>query len=298
MIVLVTGGAGFIGSNLIQHLLCHENVDYIYSLDNYSSGTVDNEIQHERVHYVRGNTWDIYQIEELMSITPTVVFHFGEFSRIVHSFDVPEYVFQSNLYGTSLIMKYCSQKQAKMIYACSSSIFGNGGNDKNLNPYSWAKATIVELLKNYEQWFGLHYAITYFYNVYGPRQIEEGNYATVIGLFERQVRTGQPLTVVSPGTQTRCFTHVEDIVKGLLAVAFQGGQGDGYHLCTDQNTSILELASWFQHEFVFIPERRGERLQSCIPTETRATTELGWTPQIKLQEYVSQIIQHDAEKEK
>ena len=284
---LVTGGAGFVGSNLIKTLIDNKHVKAIVSLDNYTSGNTTNHV--EGVEYIRGNTWDIMDVVRLTDFAPTVVFHFGEFSRIVQSFDNPELVFRSNLMGTALVIQYAVQKNAKLVYSGSTAIFGNGMVDQHLNPYAWTKAKNVELLSNMHNWYGLRYACCYFYNVFGAGQISSGPYATVIGIFEKQFRDGVPLTVVSPGTQTRAFTHIDDIIRGVMLVA-EHGLGDDYTLGTTENISILDIARMFRGaDIAFIPERRGERKSSCI-LYSRARKELGWSPVKRVENYIENVV--------
>ena len=280
---LVTGGAGFVGSALIRDLV--RVSERVISLDSYESGSVANHVP--GVTYLRGSTaaWDAHQ--ELVDFAPTHVFHFGEFSRIVPSFDDPELVLESNLTGTHRIVMYALRKGAKLVYSGSSAIFGDSMRDQHLNPYAWTKAKNVELIRNFGEWFGLKYAIAYFYNVYGPGQISTGAYATVIGVFERQFREQRPLTVVEPGTQTRAFTHISDIVAGLRLVA-ERGDGDGYFLGTETNVAILDVVAMFESDFVMVPERRGERLSSQI-NASRAREELAWAPRVDLASYVAEV---------
>ncbi|RPF81679.1 MAG: NAD-dependent epimerase/dehydratase family protein [Rhodothermaceae bacterium TMED105] len=282
--ILVTGGAGFVGSSIIKELKKRDNDCVIKSLDNYTSGYASNHI--EGVEYIEGDTWDIDTIETLEAFQPDLVFHFGEFSRIVPSFEHPELALKSNQYGTLQVLNYCLRKKAKLVYSGSSAIFGNDMKDQHLNPYSWSKAKNIELIHNFKDWFGLQFAICYFYNVYGPGQILNGTYATVIGIFEKQFAQSLPLTVVSPGTQTRAFTHISDIVSGVLLVASQG-EGDRYFLGNTENVSILDVADMFGSTYTLIPERRGERVKSVIH-ESRARTELGWIPKVELRKYIKE----------
>ena len=287
MRILITGGAGFVGYNLIKSLLQRDDVEHIISLDNYSSGFQSNHIKDDRISYIKGNTWDIESIIILQEFQTTHVFHFGEFSRIVLSFQKVSKTFKSNGYGTQQVLEYCVQKKAKLIYSGSSAIFGSGNS--NLSPYSWLKEKNIELIKNYEKWYDLSYSICYFYNAYGPRQIKEGEYATVIGIFEDQYKKNKPLTIVGDGLQTRIFTHIDDIVEGLIKVALFGN-GDHYHLGHYKSISILDLAKMFKTSHVFIPERRGERTHS-IMQESRAETELGWKAKKDLfDDYISHIL--------
>ena len=284
--MLIIGGAGFIGSNIIEALLERKLAENIVSLDNYSSGTSKNHFKDERVSYFGGSSWDILESRnaEFEALQPDVVFHLGEFSRIVTSFPKVNYVFESNSLGTQRVLEYCVRKNAKLVYSGSSSTFGNDGRDSNLSPYAFLKKQNIQLIHNYGEWFGLKFAITFFYNVYGPRDIEQGEYATVVATFRRQYAAGEPLTVVLPGTQRRIFTHVNDIVSGLLLVA-ERGEGDGYKLAGDDDVSVQELANMFGTNVTYVPERRGERFSSVCET-SRARTELGWTPQVSLASYV------------
>jgi UDP-glucose 4-epimerase len=279
--ILVTGGAGFIGSSLIKKLktLYDESIKII-SLDNYSSGSPKNHTT--GVLYINSNTWDILNIIELKDFKPDYVFHFGEFSRIPQSFDEPNKVFKSNTFGTQQVIQYCINKDCKLIYSGSSAIFNN---DYNATPYTWTKAKNIELIKNYQEWFNLKYSICYFYNVYGPGQITEGSYATVIGIFEKQYLENKPLTVVRPGTQTRCFTHIDDIVNGIIAVAVLGS-GDGYHLGCKDEISVIDVTEMFDTNYVFVKERRGERTRSSYIENNKAETELNWKADRKLSDYI------------
>lgn len=285
MQILVTGGAGYIASNLIKSLKQKFPECEIISLDNYTSGFESNHV--EGVKYIRGNTWDISKIDQIQKFHPKYVFHLGEFSRIVLSFKKPNETFQSNSYGTQQILNYCIEKNAKLIYSGSSAIFGNNGEDKNLNPYAWTKGTNIFLIKNYANWFGLDYAIVYFYNVFGKNHITQGEYATVIGIFEKQYKNNEPLTIVEPGLQTRSFTHIDDIVKGIIIVA-EKGSGDEYYLSSKNDISILDIAKMFNHPYIFIEKKRGERTSSEIKI-SRAETELGWKADIQISDYIKDI---------
>ena len=207
MNILITGGAGFVGTALIKKLLKKYKSCNIISIDNYSAGSKENHVSSKRVIYLERNTADLsIPIPELHDFNPDVVFHFGEYSRIVTSFDNINLCWDYNMQGSKAVLDYCLEKKCKLIYSASSSKFGNDGKDENLSPYAWMKSKVVELIKNYSEWFGLRYDITYFYNAYGPGQIRTGDYATVIGIFEDQYSKGEPLTVVSPGEQSRDFT--------------------------------------------------------------------------------------------
>ena len=286
MKILVTGGAGFVGSNLIKKLKEHygESAE-ITSLDNYFTGTKENHVK--GVTYLHGPTWDI---DEIFAPTETfdLVYHFGEYSRIVKSFDDIEYASKTILYGTPKVLEMCRKWKAKIIYSASSSKFGNDGKDENLSPYSWMKSKMVELIKNYSEWYGLEYEICYFFNVYGPGQIMSGDYATVIGIFERLHSHSKPLTVVSPGTQSRDFTHIYDVVEGVILASEKGLQGE-WHFRSGENVTIIEVANMFNWDYIFVPERKGERFTSeLFASDTE--DKLDWKPQHKLKDWIDAII--------
>ncbi|GLY08620.1 NAD dependent epimerase/dehydratase [Actinoplanes sp. NBRC 101535] len=286
--LLVTGGAGFVGAALVKALLTEFPDAAVVSLDNYFTGTPANHVNDPRVTYLDGSTVDIAKIWADHGLgAPEIVFHLGEYSRIVQSFEDHDLTWDFNLLGTKEVVKFSAGHGAKLIYAGSSSKFGNDGEDENLNPYAWTKAKNIEYIKNYANWYGLDYAITYFYNVYGPGQITEGKYATVIGIFERQYLAGRPLTVVAPGTQTRDFTHIEDIVRGLVLVS-RSGSGDGYLLGTGREWPLAEVAGMFGVEHVLIPELRGERTRGQADTTKAAG--LGWAPQRRLDAYIADFV--------
>ena len=295
--VLVTGGAGFVGTALIRKLLRKFKDIEIVSIDNYSSGKKTNHSKSKRVTYLTKDTIDLVardlslqntKMDIADSFEPEVVFHFGEFSRIVTSFDKFDICWDYNMNGTRKVLDYCVAKKAKLIYSASSSKFGNDGKDENLSPYAWMKAKMVELIKNYSVWFDLKYEITYFYNAYGPGQVRTGDYATVIGIFEEQFKNGEPLTVVSPGNQTRDFTHVNDIVNGVILAAKKGKQ-DEYPLGTATSHKIIDVAKMFGDNYTMIPERRGERFYGkAIPSLTYE--HLRWRASIKLEDYIANIV--------
>lgn len=280
--ILVTGGAGFVGSNLIRKIKEIYPDSNIIVLDNYFTGKAVNVP--EGVLVIQASTWQIEDYFSESEGTFDIVFHFGEYSRIVSSFKDIDYVLKTNLHGTTRVLEMCRKWGAKLIYSASSSKFGNNGQDENLSPYAWMKSKIVELIKNYHEWWGLKYEICYFFNVYGPGQITSGDYATVVGIFERQYNDGEKLTVVSPGTQTRDFTHIEDIVEGVIKATESGENGE-WHLRSGTAISIIELANMFQTEWEIIPARRGERL-SAEPIETDTEEKLNWKPKWEIQDYI------------
>lgn len=292
--VLITGGAGFVGSNLIKRIKQDYPQATIVSLDNYFTGTPDNHVP--GVEYYRGHTMDAHRIFENLEVPFDTVFHFGEYSRIVQSFEDIKIASDSILVGTPRILELCKEWGAKLIYSASSSKFGNDGKDENLAPYSWMKAKMVELIKNYGDWFGLEYQINYFFNVYGPGQITTGDYATVVGIFERQYLNDEECTVVFPGTQSRDFTHVDDIIEGVVksaeyldrAVAEDHDNiGREWFLRSGVSRTIIEVAEMFGN-WKFIPERKGERTHSAsIDGDTNER--LGLNPTDRLEEWINEI---------
>ena len=275
--IVVTGGAGFVGSNLCRRLVLLGAK--VISLDNYFTGSRDNHIA--GVDYREGHTKNI---EQIISETPDLVYHLGEYSRVEKSLeDSPELVWDLNKQGTFAVLEFCRKKNCKIVYAGSSTKFSDGGHGRNLTPYTWTKASNTELVKNYGKWYGLPFAITYFYNVYGPGEISHGPYSTLIGIFSEEFKQGQPLTVVSPGTQERNFTHIEDIVDGLILVGAKG-EGDDFGIGANEAYSILDVARMFGGKIIMLPERRGNRLTSCI--DTTRITELGWTQKHKLENHI------------
>ena len=280
MKVLVTGGAGFIGSHLCQRLALNNNE--VYSLDNYSTGSVNNHV--ENVTYIRGDTSDI---QKIISFKPDYVYHLGEYSRVEQSFDDIEKVWKYNKDGIFAVLQFCRNVGAKIIYAGSSTKFGDGGLGRSQSPYAWTKASNTELVENYGQWFGVSYAITYFYNVYGEREISEGKYATLIALFKKKYLSGEKLTVVSPGTQKRNFTYIDDIVDGLVLVG-ENGYGDEFGIGSPDSYSIIEIAEMFGTEIEMLPERKGNRMTAEVVTLKTET--LGWIPKFSVVNYIKDIV--------
>jgi UDP-glucose 4-epimerase len=281
MKILVTGGAGFIGSHLCEELI--KDVDnYVVSLDNYSSGSVDNHIK--GVKYIHGDSIDI---DDLVDFAPNIVYHLGEYSRVEQSFADIDIVWKSNNNGIFSVLKFCLKNKSKLIYAGSSTKFGDGGLGKSQSPYAWIKASNTELVENFGEWFGLSYAITYFYNVYGGREISNGKYSTLIAIFMAKYNKGSPLPVVSPGTQLRNFTYIDDIISGLILVG-KSGWGDNYGIGSSKSHSILEIAKLFGSEIEMLPERKGNRSSSAVICDK--TRELGWNETKKIEDYINSII--------
>lgn len=279
--ILVTGGAGFIGSHLCARLV--QDGNRVISLDNYFTGSVDNHVA--GVDYREGHTKDI---ERHVPETPDIVYHLGEYSRVEKSFEDVERVWDLNQYGTFAVLEFARRRASKLVYAGSSTKFGDNGLGRDQSPYAWSKASMTDLVKNYGEWFNLDYAITYFYNVYGPGERSDAM-GTVVAIFKEQYRKGLPLGVVAPGTQKRIFTHIDDIVDGLIAVG-ERGSGDGYGIGGDDTLSIIDLARLFGVEIMMLPPRQGNRAVAAIDTsQTRA---LGWSPKHSLASDISDFIAH------
>jgi len=288
MNILITGGSGFIGSHLIKKLLeIYTNI-HIFSIDNYLSGSPNNDyIEDKRIIYLKNSSININKIPIVNQVKFDILFHFGEYSRISTSFEEPNVVFENNLTGTYQVLEFCRKNKCKLVYSGSSSIFGNNMNDQHHSPYPWSKAKNIELIKNYHKWYNLQFTIVYFSNVYGAGQISEGKYATLIGIFENLYKKNKKLTVVKPGTQKRDFTHIDDTIDGILKASI-GYYGDGYVIRTGTQYSILDVAKMFKTDFVFIDEQRGNRTQSSGSMENMK--KLGWKSKINLKEYINNII--------
>lgn len=277
--ILVTGGAGFVGSRLCARLASLGHA--VISLDNYFTGSKENHVA--GVEYRDGHTKDVATV---VPEKPDLVFHLGEYSRVEKSFEEPARVFDLNLAGTTGVVEYCRGNGAKLVYAGSSTKFGDGGLGRDQSPYAFSKALNTELVKNYGAWYDLPYAISYFYNVYGPGE-RAGAYGTVIEIFNQKVKKGESLSVNAPGTQKRNFTHVDDIVDALVLIG-EKGMGDDFGIGDDEAFSIMEVATMFDAPIEMHPEVKGNRMTSEINTEkTRA---LGWEPSRKLPDYIHGLI--------
>jgi len=275
--ILVTGGAGFIGSNLCERL-AQMPEHQVWSLDNYSTGSKQNHV--DGVNYIEGETANI---ADLIDFNPDFIYHLGEYSRVEQSFDDIQKVWRYNKDGIFAVLQFCCQTGAKLIYAGSSTKFGDGGLGRSQSPYAWTKASNTELVENYGTWFNTPYAIVYFYNVYGKREISNGKYATLIALFKEKMQRGEPLTVVSPGTQKRNFTHINDIVDGLVLVG-ENGYGDEFGIGSPESYTILEIAQMFGGEIIMLPERKGNRMTADVVTSK--TEALGWRAKENIRDYI------------
>jgi len=277
--ILVTGGAGFVGSHLCERLAQDSNNE-VYSLDNYFTGSEANHVPN--VTYIKGDTKDI---ASLVTFTPDMVYHLGEYSRVEQSFDDIQKVWEYNKDGIFAVLEFVRKAGCKILYAGSSTKFGDGGLGRTASPYAWTKATNTELVQNYGAWFNVPYAITYFYNVYGPREIQTGKYATLIALFKEKMKNNEILTVVSPGTQKRNFTHIDDTIDALVLVG-ENGLGDEFGIGSGEAFTIKEVAEMYGGTIEMLPERRGNRMVAeVVSDKTRA---LGWAPKRKLAEYIAE----------
>ena len=281
--ILVTGGAGFVGTNLIRLLLKKTNYKII-SLDDYSSGSKKNHIKNKRVQYLKGRTSDIEKLinkpKELNSI-----FHFGEFSRIFQSFLRMNRCIESNNIGSNAVFNFCLKNKIKLIYSATSASLGNHGNDKNLSPYAFSKAKNLELLENLKKWFNFKYEVIYFYNVYGPNQIIRGHMATVIGIFEDYYKKRKPLPVVKPGTQTRRFTHINDTVN-ICYFAWKKNLCRHYSIANKKSYSLLEVAKMFNSKIKYLPKRPGERYASALTNKNLSNKMYKYFGKIDLKNYI------------
>jgi UDP-glucose 4-epimerase len=287
-ILIVTGGAGFIGSNLIEELIKFRKYKII-SLDNYSSGNKKNHIKNLRVKYLKGNTKDSNKLLMKYSKNIHTIFHFGEFARIFQSFKKFDDCCESNIKGTYELFKFALKNRIRIIYSATSANLGNQGQDMNLSPYAFTKANNLELLENFNKWFNLKYEVIYFYNVYGPRQICKGNMATVVGIFENCFLNKKLLPIVKPGTQTRRFTHVRDTVKGCV-IAWKKNKNAHYSVASDKSYSITQLAKMFSSKIKYLPERAGERFLSALTLKNLNNKIIRLEAKIKLKDYIKDFL--------
>ena len=285
--IVITGGAGFVGTNLIN-LLLKKTKYKIISIDNYSSGLKKNHIKDKRLNYIKADTSNISQIlENPKSINS--IFHFGEFARIYQSFIKTNECINSNSVGTNAIFSYCLKNKIKLIYSATSASLGNKGNDKNLSPYAFTKAKNLELLENLKRWFNFKYEVIYFYNVYGPYQICKGEMATVIGIFEDHYKSKKPLPIVKPGNQTRRFTHINDTVD-ICYKAWKQNLCRHYSIAHQKNYSILNVAKMFETKIKYLPKRPGERYASALTNMHLSNKVYQHFGKINLRNYIKNIV--------
>ena len=287
-IIVVTGGAGFVGSNLIK-LILKKTKYKILSIDNYSSGTTKNHIKNKRIKYVKENTKNIDKILKNKTKKIKTIFHFGEFSRIYQSFMKMNECIESNSVGSHAIFNFCLNNNIKLIYSATSANLGNKGNDKNLSPYAFTKAKNLEMLENLKKWFKMKFEIIYFYNVYGPGQISVGAMATVIGIFENLYKKNKPLTVVKPGNQSRRFTHILDTVEACY-FAWRKNECKHYSISNKKSYTILQVAKLFHSKIKMLPPREGERYASALTNMNLSNKVYKMFGKIQLKDYINKVI--------
>ena len=280
--IVITGAAGFIGSNLCERLVKDNE---IVGIDNYFTGSKNNHI--DGVTYIESNAENIENVLAELNFKPDIVYHLGEYSRVEQSYDDVGTVLEYNTKGIVNILEYIRKTKCKLIYAGSSTKYSDIGKDGS--PYAWTKATNTELVKNYGKWYNIDYAITYFYNVYGPREISDGKYSTLIAKFAKAMKEGSALTVVRPGTQKRNFTHISDTVNALVLIG-ENGAGDEYGIGSPEAFSVQEVAEMFNPEknkIIYLNERKGNRMSAEVVTDK--TRELGWESKKNLKDYISEL---------
>ena len=285
--ILITGGAGFVGTNLVKYFVKHTKFKII-SLDNYSSGNKKNHIKSNRVKYIRGETKNIKEIIKNPKIIHSV-FHFGEFARIFQSFLKMEECLNSNSVGSKAVFNFCLNNKIKLIYSATSASLGNQGKDKNLSPYAFTKAKNLELLENLKKWFNFKYEVIYFYNVYGPHQISKGDMATVVGIFEEQFKLRKPLTVVRPGTQSRRFTHIDDTINTCI-YAWKKNKSRHYSIANRKSYSIIGVAKMFNSKIKYLKARPGERYASALTNKNLSNKVYKQFGKISLKKYIDDFI--------
>ena len=287
-ILVVTGGAGFVGSNLISELLKFKKFTII-SIDNYSSGFSKNHIKNKKIKYLKGSTKNIQILLKNYVGRIHSIFHFGEFARIYQSFKKINECFSSNIEGSSNVFNFALKNKIRLIYSATSASLGNKGQDMNLSPYAFSKAKNLELLENLKKWFGFRYEVIYFYNVYGERQICTGDMATVVGIFEDHFKRGEKLPVVKPGTQARRFTYVLDTVKACI-FAWRANKCKHYSIASKKSYSIVELARMFKSKISYLPVRKGERFASALTRMNLNNRIIKLTAKIKLSDYIKNFL--------
>ena len=289
--IIITGGAGFVGTNLIRFLL-KKTKFHLISLDNYSSGTKKNHIKNKRVKYIRGHTKNINNlIKDPKNVHS--IFHFGEFARIYQSFLKMDECVESNFLGSNAVFNFCLINNIKLVYSATSASLGNNGKDKNLSPYAFSKATNLEQLENFKKRFRFKYEVIYFYNVYGTNQISKGSMSTVIGIFEHHYLKKKSMPVVRPGTQTRRFTHIDDTIE-VCYLAWKKNLNRHYIIANTKSYSIYEVAKMFKSNIKYLPKRSGERFNSALVNKNLSNRIFRYFGKRELKEYIENFIKHNS----
>ncbi|MDB4612796.1 NAD-dependent epimerase/dehydratase family protein [Candidatus Pelagibacter sp.] len=295
-LIVITGGAGFVGSNLIEYFLKKTKFKII-SLDNYSSGSKNNHILNKRVRYIKSDTKQISKILKIYKNRIDAIFHFGEFSRIYQSFLNMNECIQSNSIGSNAVFDFCLTNKIKLIYSATSASLGNNGRDKDLSPYAFTKSKNLELLENLKKWFNFKYEVIFFYNVYGPRQICKGKMATVIGIFEDHYKNNKPLPIVRPGTQSRRFTHIEDTVN-ICFLAWKKNKCRFYSISNKKSFTINQVAKIFNSKIKYFPYRKGERFASALTNLSLSNNIHKYFGNINLKDYIQNFCKNHQKSQK
>jgi UDP-glucose 4-epimerase len=290
-VLVVTGGAGFIGSNLVSELLKFKKFKVV-SIDNYSSGHVKNHIKNKKVRYLKDSTKNIEILLKNYVGKIHTIFHFGEFARIYQSFKKINECFSSNIEGSLNVFNFALKNKIRLIYSATSASLGNKGQDMNLSPYAFSKAKNLELLENFKKWFGFRYEVVYFYNVYGEKQICKGDMATVVGIFEDHFKRGKKLPVVRPGTQARRFTHVYDTIKACV-FAWKKNKCKHYSIASSKSFSIIQLAKLFKNKIRYLPMRKGERFASALTKMNLSNKIVRLSAKIRLKDYINNFLSNN-----